>query len=134
MPLPSTIIIPTPGQGGLGSRGVQIVDLVAKDELVLSTHPRRTIAVRVEDWDAYCAAGKLPDDAGVWIERLSIVVTDWQGVRPTWNFLNHHARGQACNLKMVFDEESGILEWRAKRNIAVGEQLCFDYGIVPAGW
>ena len=75
MPLPSTIIIPTPGQGGLGSRGVQIVDPVAEDDLVLSTHSRRTIAVRVEDWDTYCAARQLPDDAGVWIERLSIVVT-----------------------------------------------------------
>ena len=69
----------------------------------------------------------------MWIERLSIVVTDWQGVRPTWNFLNH-SRGQACNLKMIFDEESGVLEWRAKRSIAVGEQLRFDYGIVPASW
>ena len=133
MSLPRTNTIPTPEYGGIGSIGVQIMDPVAENELVLSTHPRRTNVVHVDNWDAYCAARQLPDDAGIWIERLKLVVTDWQSVRPTWYYLNH-GRGKVCNLKMVFNKESCVLEWRAKRDIVAGEQLRFDYGIVPSGW
>ena len=133
MARPHMAIIPTPEQGGTGSRGLQILDTIAKNELILCTHPRQTKIICIEDWEEYCSARQLPDDAGIWIERLQFVVTDWHHIKPTWSYLNH-GRGQTCNLKMVFDEKSCVLKWYAKRKIVSGEQLRFDYGIVPSVW
>jgi hypothetical protein len=95
--------------------------------------------------DSVCHARGIPHDSGVvvrggYLWDAAFDVRDENGlpIPPPWWRMNHHTSPDITNVRAVSERgkngEIVQLKWTARRDIAAGEELFFDYGEAPASW
>ena len=84
-------------------------------------------------WQRYWRENNRLHDSAVFVNSIGksgLRVTDWlSGPTPRWYRLNH-----SFNPNTEMKYRKGRVVWIATKNIAVGEEITFDYGEVPDEW
>ena len=99
------------------------------------SRPKR---ITKSEWAAVRRLRGLPHDASLTVGRFVFIDASWRSGasrKPRWYYLNHAHPSQAnVAPRIVGSGKRHVVEWVTKRPLRAGDELMFDYGVVPSDW
>lgn len=97
-------------------------------------------AVKVAGEEERLHRDGIPHDAAIYASDELMLVDDaiqaGETARPWWYMMNHASKkkANAVNRWVHVNGQIVNIEWRARRDIAAGEELLYDYGEPDSRW